>query len=203
MVTVSAIAEDPSGDPSTSLVRFGGLAEQMCRELAYANGGVFALADDTTTGANLQVFFPRVDPSAEDPGRQAPFGGGETLLIVDRNSRFRQELAGDLKKLGYRVLLAEDLHAAAAMIEIHGSSVDVGVVELDAELSTRPTPYRTLSPLLLYTSHFPWNALRARGVGIPRANFVQKPFSSVMLAERIRGLLTDAGSVGRRKLVIN
>ncbi len=205
MVTLSAVAEDSSGSAVGAPVRFGGLAEQMCRELAYANGGVLALTDDSPTGANLQVFFPRANPSMEDPGKQAPFGGSETLLIVDRNSHFRQELAGELKKLGYRVLLAEDLQGATTITEIHGSCVDVGVIELDPELDPRHRPggHRGPPPVLLYTSQFPWNALRARGVGIPRAHFVQKPFSSHVLAERIRALLSDTEVTNRRKLVVS
>jgi tetratricopeptide (TPR) repeat protein/predicted Ser/Thr protein kinase len=192
MLALSAVSDQVEfgGQDSTAAAPvngFGDLAKQVARDVVVSNGAAFALRSDGSKGETLQILFPCAASSAPTKTLD-DLTGTETILIVDRDLRLRQKVAGELKQLGYRVLLAEDPEGAASMVEVHGGVIEVAVIEAESSSSVN----RTLAEVCVHTSYRSWSALRAAGVGIPKARFLQKPFAVSALARRIRRLLSSS-----------
>jgi predicted Ser/Thr protein kinase len=198
MLTVSAIAEPPEPNDRRGTVDrdspsgFGELAEQVCRDVALANDGVFALQSGTFGGPNLQMLF-RCAATSIEVERNPVQTGTETILIVDRDERVRQWVADQARRAGYRVLLAEDLDGGRLVFEIHAGKIDVMVLETALHLGEGLVSLpQAPTELVLHTSHYPWNALRAAGVALPRARYLQKPYSIGALLSSVRAMLGEA-----------
>lgn len=192
MLTLSVVGDSEAGvEASGDLERvgFGGLAWQVCRDVALANDGAL-LGHFEAFGANIQLLFPC--GAVLETGASSARSGSETVLVIDRDEKFRSALANDLGRLGYRVLLAEDQEGAAIIREVHAGGIDITVTEAPLEHDERRLRLAAKSrEPTIYTSHFPWNAFRAAGVALPRSQFLQKPFAVGALADKIRVLSSE------------
>jgi len=153
-------------------------------------------------GTSIKLYLPRaiaaVADSAEAPARPGPNPrGSETNLVVEDSATVRQVSSGILRALGYRVLEAEDGHAALAILK-EPVKIDLLFTDLimpngidGQELLRRA---RALRPELkaLFTSGYSEQFLKGRGsaeAGVPLLN---KPYRTRALAEAVRGVLDGA-----------
>jgi serine/threonine protein kinase/CheY-like chemotaxis protein len=191
MLTIAGIPECESearaSAPSTG---FGDLADQVVRDIAFANDATYALRIEPA-GANLQLFF-RCSAGPFEPEQVRSLSGAETVLVVDRDAGLQSALSTELRQLGYRVLLATDRATASNVVDIHGGRIDVALLDVGLD---DVRGWRWLAELvsgpIVYASHYPWNAFRAAGIAVPRAQFLQKPFARVALSTKIRALCDE------------
>jgi PAS domain S-box-containing protein len=149
-------------------------------------------------GSTFKVLFPAAAgtrPSA--PVREAGlFRGTETVLVVDDEDIVRQAARNALERYGYTVRTAQD---GAEAVEIFSRDAGrIGLVLLDLTMPFMAgeealAKLRAVSPdvrVLLSSGFNEVEAVR-RFIGKGLAGFIQKPYSAVDLARRVRQALDE------------
>jgi CheY-like chemotaxis protein len=183
-----------------------GLGLSMVYGFVKQSRGHVKIYSEVGHGTSIKLYLPRAGAAAADvaetPARPgANPRGNETILVVEDSATVRQLSGGILRALGYRVLEAEDGHAALAILE---KSVEIDLLFTDLimpngidgqDLLRRA---RELRPKLkaLFTSGYSEHFLKGRGsaeAGVPLLN---KPYRTRALADAVRGVLDAAPSAG-------
>jgi DNA-binding response OmpR family regulator len=126
---------------------------------------------------------------------QPPTNDRIHLLLVDDDPTFRMIVQLGLKKLGYEVLAADGwesaLEAAAENKDIQLLITDVMMPGMNGVMLAEKL--RETHPRLevLFMSGHPRTAIASMGVPIESINFLQKPFMSAELDERIKAILAQ------------
>jgi PAS domain S-box-containing protein len=174
------------------------------------SGGHVNVYSEEGRGTTVKMYLPRFtgDLTSYDESELGGLEGrsvaGETILVVEDDDEVRAFSAEVLRELGYNVLEAGDGAAALRVLEQQKTDVDLLFTDVvmpgmsGRELSDAA---RKLRPALkvLFTSGYTRNAIVHGGRLDPGVELLQKPFTSRLLAERVRELL-DAGK-SRRLLV--
>ena len=117
----------------------------------------------------------------------------ETVLLVDSDPETRKLGAFMLEKRGYRVLEARSTSDALAVYEARGGEIDLLLTEIrmakisGPELAARLLGVRPGLRIVLM-SHGEYKRL-ARQVKIKPHEFLQKPFTMLALAGKVREVL--------------
>jgi two-component system cell cycle sensor histidine kinase/response regulator CckA len=173
-----------------------GLGLAMVFGIVRQSGGTIWLHSELGQGTTFKIFLPRTDdvvshvsvPSTE-PRPQAT----ETLLVVEDDTSVRQVVISILRRLGYRVLAAESprhaIELCRAPEEIHLVISDIMMPEksgpeLVAELKQIRPSMKTL-----FISGYGDAASVPSGTLDDGANFLQKPLTPEVLADKIGSIL--------------
>jgi len=146
-----------------------------------ADAGFYSLA----VGKGALAAAPLRVPSAQ---------GHETVLLVEDEHMILRVARDALAGLGYRVLTAADgvqaLDLVGSMSEpVHLLITDVVMPRMGGrELATRLTALRP-GMRVLFSSGYTENAIVEHGVLDEGINFLQKPYTPMALARRVRELL--------------
>ena len=155
-----------------------------------------ASAQTTKPPGNTEIFYRRLFEATESPGKlpaDLP-RGGETILLVEDTVWLRELIRRGLQTLGYTVLEAVDGEEAIQLAGMHQGTVHLLVSDLVLPgISGRRLAER-LGALkagikLLYISGYTADAVLRHGVLEPETAFLQKPFSPVALALKVREVL--------------
>jgi PAS domain S-box-containing protein len=171
------------------------------------SGGHVNVYSEEGRGTTVKMYLPRFagDLTANDEtelgGLEGRSVAGETILVVEDDDEVRAFSAEVLRELGYNVLEAGDGAAALRVLEQQKTDVDLLFTDVvmpgmsGRELSDEA---RKLRPALkvLFTSGYTRNAIVHGGRLDPGVELLPKPFTSRLLAERVRELL-DAGKSRR------
>jgi CheY-like chemotaxis protein len=138
-----------------------------------------------------------------------PDAGGPVVLLVSRHAEFRQALAADCAKKGYRCL--EAATGAAGLTQFHGAWPDAVVLDLnlaDAEAWTllkelKADSESALAPTLLCFSVPEEAGKAARGFTLGCADFIVKPFDAGKIRTVFQRLPETAGGGGKEVLAID
>ncbi len=173
-----------------------GLGLATCYGIVKQSGGYISVRTAVGQGTSLFIFLPRVEESGEKahaheaPG-QLP-GGSETILYVEDEITVRNVTAQILRNLGYTVLEAGDGSTAREVWEMeNGRRIDMlfsDVVLPDAggrELSDWVRSRSGATKLLFTSGYVDESILRRHGLEGDTA-FLQKPFSPLELARKVR-----------------
>ncbi len=177
-----------------------GLGLSTAYGIVTQSGGQIAVDSVVGSGTIFRVFLPRIDAPSTTSGRftldegSGP-SGNETVLLVEDDGDVREFVQDVLRAHGYDVLAAVDGTQALALIEQHPAPIHLLVTDvimprmMGSEVAARVTALRPAIKVL-YISGYPGDAIVKQGV--PEQVFVQKPFSVVALARRVRALLDGA-----------
>lgn len=159
--------------------------------------GALAVETQAGLGTRFQIALPQSERRHEIeevmPPRQAPTEGQATILVVDDEAVVRETIARIIGRDGHKVLQAEDGDFALAILaELH-REVDLIVLDLTMPnrdgLSTlaemRERGYRI--PVLLASGY----SNEAVPPDASVAGFIQKPFRSADLRERVASVLSE------------
>jgi DNA-binding NtrC family response regulator len=154
---------------------------------------------DTTPGegSRFTVYLPRhigepePEPVATTP---APPQGTETILLAEDEAGVRAATRRMLERLGYRVLEAADGEEALRGVveaDARGERIDLVLTDvvmpeqggraLGERLAERWPEMR-----VLYMSGYTDDEIIRRGLVVPGASFLEKPFTPERLAEGVR-----------------
>jgi CheY-like chemotaxis protein len=137
-----------------------------------------------------------LDPA---PPEASPLFGTETILLVEDEDVVRELVCEILESNGYTVLEARDGEAALDIFRGHEGPIDLLLTDVvmprmgGRDLAERVTAQRPDVRVLFMSGY----ASSAVGSLAPGAAFVQKPFSTAALAERVREVLDGGGRLTR------
>jgi PAS domain S-box-containing protein len=162
-------------------------------------GSVWAYSE-VDHGTTFKVYLPRVWEQARvehEPQERPSLGGSETVLLVEDEDIVRSLVSEMLTSAGYRVLAAPDGASALATAGEFRGQIDVLMSDVvmpgmsGQELAGHLVRVRP-GVRVLFTSGYTEDAISGHGVLSPGTAFLEKPFTSGQLGEKLRALLDDA-----------
>jgi PAS domain S-box-containing protein len=161
--------------------------------------GALKVYSELGKGSSFKLLLP-VAPSASESSsaqqreRARPFSSSGAVLVVDDEAAVRDVASNLLRDLGFRTLLAEDGNAALAVYREHAGEIvcvlmDLTMPGLDGRETLREL--RRIQPdvrVLLMSGYNEQEAISGF-VGRGVAGFLQKPFTSKDLEQRLHSLL--------------
>jgi CheY-like chemotaxis protein len=180
-----------------------GLGMATVYGIVLRSGGTVGVYSEVGKGTAFRVYFPCAEPTAtavEAPVPLArPHTGTQTVLIVEDEAGLRELAKRLLQRQGYTVLAAGDANEALRLFE-ENPSIDVLLTDVVMPGASGPELTRQLikqRPALrvIYMSGYTEEAIVHHGVIKPGIAFINKPFTSEALGEKIREVLEGQASV--------
>jgi PAS domain S-box-containing protein len=149
-------------------------------------------------GTRFRIYLPCVSPEPQEPDSsadsQAPLRGRENVLLVEDEPGVRGIVARTLRSLGYQVLEAPQGDVALTRSDefqgtIHLLVTDVVLPGMGGREIADALTARRPGIKVLYLSGYTGDAVLRRGVQEHEVAFLQKPFSTAMLARKVRAVL--------------
>jgi len=162
------------------------------------NGGTIDVYSEPGKGTCFKLFFPCVPDAPEDNSlpqkAEKLIGGSETILLVEDNPMALNFSLKAVKRLGYQVLSAtsgEDAVELSATFagNIHLLMTDVILPGMNGRTLADTLKKERPDMKVLYNSGYTENAIVSQGVLHTGLNFIAKPFSTFVLAGKIREIL--------------
>jgi two-component system, cell cycle sensor histidine kinase and response regulator CckA len=177
-----------------------GLGLAVVYGIVQQSEGFIEVTSQVGCGSAFQIHLPCVEEKAVVSGASPPLpsvpAGTETVLLVEDEEGVRRLASMVLQSSGYRVLEAKDGEEALQV-----SRQDLGQIDLlvtDVVMPQRGGPQ--LAELLaqerpgikrLFMSGYGTKAMDRGGQTIREEEFLQKPFSPLALAHKVRELLDE------------
>jgi CheY-like chemotaxis protein len=161
------------------------------------NNGYINVYSEPNHGTTFKLYFPRYRGTTETSGEQLeeiPLTGTETVLIVEDEAAILSLAKIVLEEHGYKVLSAQSPSEALAVCENCMEKIDLLITDVvmpgmnGKELKERiEVKYPAIK--VLFMSGYPADIVAHRGVLEEGVEFLQKPFTPVMLAKKVREVL--------------
>jgi len=125
--------------------------------------------------------------------------GTETLLVVENEAAIRDLLQLALRKNGYTVLAAESGREALDLVRDHSGVIDLLITDVMMPDMDGPELAKHMAVIrpetrTLFLSGYMDETLGDHGVLPANVNFIQKPFSPKVIAQRVRDILDGTAS---------
>jgi len=177
-----------------------GLGLSMIHGIMKQSGGGIWATSEIGKGSTFEVYFPLMppsDPTAADPlenGIAELERGEETVLLVEDEKMVRDLTFRVLEECGYRVILAATPGEAIKKSNSHGDRISLILSDVVMpEMSGRELCDRLKGThpkmKILYMSGYTADTVIRHGVETDSVNYLQKPFTPELLAERVRTIL--------------
>ncbi|MGD9488786.1 MAG: transporter substrate-binding domain-containing protein [Calditrichaceae bacterium] len=168
--------------------------------------GHILLDSEAGNGTTFRVYFLKEDKAASnssdnDKTSGNDLDGSETILVVEDEERVRQVICETLRARGYRVLESPDGDQALLVCKRHKEQIDLLLTDVVMPKMNGKELVEKLQPIrpdirILYMSGYTDDAIVDQGKLNPDTEFIQKPFTPLALARKIRSVLdnhTDNG----------
>jgi len=161
------------------------------------SGGSLEVASELARGTSVKVYLPRIDQAVSDDaaagGRQMR-RGSETILLVEDDDMVRTLVRETLEREGYRILDAPGPAEARRLAEHHRGPIqllitDVVMPKINGRELAEEIVRRRPDTRVLYMSGYTDSAIINSGVQQKDVAFLQKPFTPVALAQKVREVL--------------
>lgn len=165
--------------------------------------GWIEVESEVGRGSTFRVYLPSIpgEPTETEPvsAAESMASGRETLLMVEDEESLRVTTARLLRRLGYRVIEANDGREAIEAWVREGGRVDLLLTDLvmpggigGLDLAARLREGDPDLPVILVSGYSVEVLERGHGM-VPGAVFMQKPTVPTKLAQTIRGFLDRRG----------
>ena len=162
------------------------------------NDGFIYVASEPGKGTTFKIYLPRfeAETAQDSPEKEAgkPPTGTETILVVEDDEAILNLSKMILENLGYTVLAAQTPLHAIHLVEEHPGDLHLLITDVVMpEMNGRALAEKlgAIRPNLkcLYMSGYTADVIAHRGILDEGVNFIQKPFGSDKLAEKVRQVL--------------
>lgn len=161
------------------------------------SGGHIKVYSETDVGTCFKIYLPVVGPASLETiplPAALPAHGDETILLVEDDPAVRKIAKLVLKEYGYHILEAQDGAEALQLVDHQTKQIqllltDVVMPRLGGSLLVEQL--RNLLPDLkvLYMSGYTDDAVVRHSILHEECAFLHKPFSPIMLAQKVREVL--------------
>jgi CheY-like chemotaxis protein len=132
-----------------------------------------------------------------DPGRPAPRGEGETVLVVDDEESVRKVLKSTLEKGGYRVVQASNGKEAIRVYNQIGPQIAAVVIDMTMPVLGGVPTMRELVKMnpdvrIVAASGIHDNEANAKSIGRQMKQFLTKPFTAESLLRAVNRAVTGS-----------
>jgi signal transduction histidine kinase/CheY-like chemotaxis protein len=175
-----------------------GLGLSMVYGFVKQSQGHVKIYSEPGQGTSVKLYLPRADQESEPADQEAiliaDLHGSEVILLVEDNAPVREFAKTQLLHLGYQVLEAANGKDALAVLREH-NDIDLLFTDvvMPGGLNGRELAHeaRQLYPALkvLFTSGYAESAILDMGLLDQHVQLLNKPYSRLQLARRIRGML--------------
>jgi two-component system cell cycle sensor histidine kinase/response regulator CckA len=165
------------------------------------SGGNVWVYSEVGRGTTFKVYLPCIDTRAEEPEQGADdnrmMAGTETVLLVEDEEMVREMAREILRESGYQVLEARHGQEALLVAEQHHGPIHVMLSDVvmpqmsGRELAEQLSPRRR-EMKVLYMSGYTDDAIVHHGVLDEGMAFIEKPFTPLALARKLREVLSTA-----------
>ncbi len=168
------------------------------------SGGFIWVYSEPGLGSTFKIYLPSVEDAAESvarsEAREFPFGGSETILLVEDEEAVRALASRILQGRGYRVLECARPEDALHIAEHHQEPIDLLLTDVVLPKMSGRKIAEHLTALrpnmkVLYMSGYTDDAVVRNGVLESNTAFLQKPFTPSGLARKVREVLDAAPDV--------
>jgi two-component system, cell cycle sensor histidine kinase and response regulator CckA len=162
------------------------------------SGGFIEVDTVLGTGSTFRTYLPQIREAARlkeaDPGLVKMPRGMETILLVEDEDRLRELAQLVLEAIGYKVLSARSGGEAMQVCHdyagvIHLLFTDVVMPKMSGRQLTDLLVPSHPSMKVLYMSGYTDDTMVRHGIQDEGMNFLPKPFTPVVLAQKVREVL--------------
>jgi CheY-like chemotaxis protein len=167
------------------------------------NRGFIWVDSEPDQGTTFEIYLPRVAEAVTpqplpEPGLSLP-RGSETILLVEDEPHVRELAAEMLSRQGYRVIVAADGAEALRLARELNGRFDLLVTDVVMPRLNGPELAGKLKESvpnlkILYVSGYTDELSACHGVSDPGAVLLSKPFSPMLLAQKVRQVLETNGN---------
>ena len=175
-----------------------GLGLSLVYATVEQSAGVIRVTSTPNQGTTFALYFPRSIesmPHEPTPVPNAPTGSGtELILLAEDEDSVRAVAKESLERRGYRVLAAPDGPSALRMARDFNGTIDLLLTDVvmpgmnGRELAEQLLLERP-NTRVLFASGYTDDAVLLHGVRTDELSFMQKPFTPLSLAQRVRQVL--------------
>jgi two-component system cell cycle sensor histidine kinase/response regulator CckA len=164
------------------------------------SGGYVWVYSEPGRGTSFKIYLPRIQETAVPGGRdgksdmRTPQRGSETILLVEDEKGVRELAREYLTSSGYTVIEAEDGHTALELAAMHVGPIHLLLTDVvmpgisGRELAERVAQIRPAIKII-YMSGYTDQAVVHHGILENDAVLLQKPFTLMTLAGKLREIL--------------
>jgi two-component system cell cycle sensor histidine kinase/response regulator CckA len=164
------------------------------------SGGYVWVYSEPGRGTSFKIYLPRIEETAVPAGRegkketQIAERGSETILLVEDEKGVRELAREYLASSGYTVIEAEDGHTALELAAMHVGPIHLLLTDVvmpgisGRELAERVSQIRP-GIKIIYMSGYTDQAVVHHGILRNDAVLLQKPFTLMTLAGKLREML--------------
>jgi len=162
------------------------------------NNGFINVYSEPGKGTTFKIYLPRFEGEAaqlaDEKAEAATGGGAETILLVEDEPAVLKLGVKTLELLGYDVLSAGMPSEAIRLVQQHPGKIHLLITDVVMpEMNGRELAHRLmeLKPDMkcLYMSGYTANTIAHRSILDEGVYFLQKPFSTQALAQKVRTVL--------------
>ena len=164
------------------------------------HGGEIVCESEVGKGSVFRIYLPRQEKAALPPGGNRlppPPAGNPVVLVVEDEEVLREFANLILRKNGFQVLTARDGMEALEILSDTPRGVNLVFTDVvmprmgGAEVARRLQASHPHTPVL-FTSGYPRSILAESGLDDPALDFLQKPYTTKALLEKIREVLSQS-----------
>jgi CheY-like chemotaxis protein len=167
-----------------------GLGLSMVFGFIKQSGGHINVYSEPAMGTTFRLYLPRAADVGTAPNSPVTVttetGHGETVLVVEDDTRMRRIVERQLRELGYQILEAENAAAALDLLASRRIDLLFTDVVMPGEMNGIELAHIAGKrwPLLkiVLTSGFPESKIKSRGAPIPGVRLLGKPYRKEELA---------------------
>ncbi|NTW48545.1 MAG: PAS domain S-box protein [Chlorobiales bacterium] len=188
-------------EPFFTTKEFGhgsGLGMATVYGIVKQNNGIIAVNSEPGKGTTVRIYLPRhealtVETKTISEGK-IPVGHGETILLVEDEEAILNTLKKMLEQLGYTPLIASLPTEALRLVKEYPSKIgllitDVIMPEMNGSELAKELHRSSPDMKILFMSGYAANVIAESEMQEEGANFLQKPFTMMDMARKIREVM--------------